>query len=153
MSLERLTKVKEFLIRIIKDPAFRAQLQADAQQGMRKVMEENGYGFSKEEFETAAIQILDLNESGEFHELNADELVAAIGGIVAIYPDTPTIQPMYGVVYWPPEPHPYPTPKPYPRPCSRPCPKPRPIDIQPMYGVIIDPIVQPMYGVIIAMDQ
>jgi predicted ribosomally synthesized peptide with nif11-like leader len=136
MSLEILEKVKEFLVRLVKDRAFRAQLQTNKIDEVRKVMQAGGYNFSKEEFETATLKILELKELDQFHELSEEELVAAVGGYVTKLPD---IQPLYGVILWPPEP----LPEPYPKP----------IDPQPMYGVIIEPIepiVQPMYGVIIA---
>jgi predicted ribosomally synthesized peptide with nif11-like leader len=141
MSLTILEKVKDFLIRLVKDESFRAQLMSEKVEEVRKVMADSGYNFSQEEFETAAIQILDLKESGEFHELSEEELVGAFGGITSI--SDRVIQPLYGVIYWPPEGHPKPRPRPWPRP--------KPIDPQPMYGIVIEPIdspVQPMYGVI-----
>ncbi|GET37050.1 hypothetical protein MiSe_18030 [Microseira wollei NIES-4236] len=50
------------------------------------------------------------------------------------------MQPLYGVIWWPPKP--YPKPLPQPEPC------PKPIDVQPMYGVVIEPIepIEPIYG-------
>ncbi len=136
MSLTILEKVKEFLIRLVKDESFRTQLMSDKVEEVRKVMADSGYNFSQEEFETAAIKILDLKESGEFHELSEEELVGAFGGWAF---SEPIVQPLYGVVIKPPEDgYPKPDPQPYPKPRPRPFPcvcKP-PIDIQPMYGVI-----------------
>jgi len=131
MSLEILEKVKDFLIKFVKDESFRTQLMSHEVEAARKAMADSGYNFSQDEFETAALKILDLKESGEFHELTEEELVGAVGGL------------SYA---WPPQEYPKELPEPKPYPC------PKPIDPQPMYGVIIkpiDPIVQPMYGVIV----
>lgn len=147
MSLEILEKVKDFIVRLVKDQGFRDQLMSGKIDQIRTAMLESGYNFSKEEFETATLKILELKEAGEFHELTEEELVGAVGGYIA---KRPIIQPLYGVIWWPPEPDPEPLPQPEPYP--------DPIDVQPMYGVVIDPIdidpidpiYQPMYGVIIA---
>ncbi|MGD1805224.1 Nif11-like leader peptide family RiPP precursor [Dapis sp. BLCC M126] len=142
MSLEILEKVKDFLIRVVKDESFRTQLMSEKVEEVRKVMTDSGYNFSQEEFETASIQILDLKELGEFHELSEEELVSAVGGWGKDFwwrkrfPKDPIFQPMYGVVIQPP-PKPEPEPLPYPEP-------------QLMYGIVISPPIdiQPMYGVI-----
>jgi len=131
MSLEILEKVKDFLIKFVKDESFRAQLMSDEVEAVRKAMADSGYHFSQDEFETAAVKILDLKESGEFHELSEEELVGAVGGLSYV---------------WPPQDYPKELPE------RKPYPWPKPIDPQPMYGVIIepiDPIAQPMYGVIV----
>jgi predicted ribosomally synthesized peptide with nif11-like leader len=143
MSLEILEKVKEFLIRLVKDEDFRTQLMSNKIDEVRQVIQDSGYSFSQEEFETATIKILELKELGEFHELTEQELLGAVGGISRI--DSTVIQPLYGVVIWPP------------KKCLRPCPSPQPWpEPQPMYGIVIDPIepiVQPLYGVVIASDS
>ncbi|MEC4813248.1 MAG: Nif11-like leader peptide family RiPP precursor [Scytonema sp. PMC 1069.18] len=136
MSLEILEKVKDFLIKLVKDEAFRTQLMSEKVEDVKKALEDSGYRFSQKEFETAAIKILELKESGEFNDLSEEELVGAFGGITGI--GDRFVQPLYGVIYWPPEEYPIPFPKP----------RPKPIDIQPMYGVVIDPPLQPLYGVI-----
>nr|AVH79589.1 Nif11-type precursor [Nostoc sp. PCC 9229] len=139
MSLAIFEKVKEFLVRIVKDEAFRSQLMSEKAEEVKKALENGGYNFSQKEFETAAIQILELKELGEFHDLSEEELLGAFGGLTRI--SDRIVQPLYGVIYWPPEdeyPHPWP--------------KPKPIDPQPMYGIVIDPLdppLQPMYGVVI----
>ncbi len=141
MSLEILEKVKEFLIRLVKDEDFRAQLMSGKIDEFRKVIQDNGYNFSQEEFETATIKILELKEMGEFHELTEEELLGAVGGRLIKYPKEPIFQPMYGVIIEPPEDL-YPKPEPLPEP-------------QPMYGIVIDPepiYVQPLYGVVIAPE-
>ncbi|MFH7028986.1 MAG: Nif11-like leader peptide family RiPP precursor [Heteroscytonema crispum UTEX LB 1556] len=140
MSLEIFEKVKDFLIKLAKDEAFRSQLMSEKAEEVKKTLENGGYNFSQEEFETAAIQILELKESGEFQELSEEELVGAFGGITSI--SDRVIQPLYGVISWPPKGHP------------KPWPKPKPIDPQPMYGIVISPIGphgQAAYGVVTPM--
>ncbi|MEJ6484838.1 Nif11 family protein [Nostoc punctiforme UO1] len=142
MSLAIFEKVKEFLIRIVKDEAFRSQLMSEKAEEVKKALENGGYNFSQKEFETAAIQILELKELGEFHDLSEEELVGAFGGLTSM--SDRIAQPLYGVIYWPPE-------EEYPKPT----PKPWPIDPQPMYGIVIDPLdppLQPMYGVVIPAE-
>ena len=146
MSVEILEQVKNFLVRLVKDEAFRSQLMSEKTEEVQKVITDGGYNFSQEEFETAAIKILDLKESGEFHELSEEELVGAVGGISSSWggkykwpiEKEPIIQPLYGVVYQPPgdEPKPEPVWKPLPG-----------VEFQPLdtpgaiahYGVIMPP--------------
>lgn len=135
MSLDILEKVKKFLVRIVKDEDFRTQLMSDQIDEVKKVMADGGYNFSQEEFETAAIQILELKESGEFADLSEEELVGAFGGLRI--KDERVIQPLYGVIYWPPKP--WPRPKPWPQP-------------QPLYGIVLDPPVQALYGVVVPRE-
>ncbi len=132
MSLEIFEKVKDFLVKLVKDEAFRSQLMSEKAEEVKNALENGGYNFSQQEFETAAITILELKELGEFHELSEEELVGALGGISRI--NDRVIQPMYGVIYWPP--------KGYPKGI-----KPKP-DPQPMYGIVIEPPVQALYGVV-----
>ena len=132
MSLTILEKVKEFLIRLVKDEDFRTQLISGKVEDARKAMADSGYNFSQEEFETAAIEILELKELGHFEELTEEELVGAVGG-------------------WRSDRYRKKFPK-YPR---GPKPIPKPIDPQPLYGVIIEPIdspIQAMYGVVVSDD-
>jgi predicted ribosomally synthesized peptide with nif11-like leader len=139
MSLAIFEKVKEFLIRIVKDEAFRSQLMSAKVEEVKQALENGGYSFSQKEFETAAIKILELKEQGQFDDLSEEELLGAFGGLKKLEADA---QPLYGVIYWPPEDE---YPKPYPDP-------------QPMYGIVIDPIdydppVQALYGVVIADEE
>ncbi|MGD1950475.1 MAG: Nif11-like leader peptide family RiPP precursor [Leptolyngbyaceae cyanobacterium] len=149
-----LEKVKEFLIRLVKDSVFITQLQTSSVDQVQSLLQDAGYDFSQEDFESATLQILDLKEQNQFHELSEAELVAAVGGWMRRYPrrrrpGRPPIdstglivQPMYGVIIEPPVAHPKPEPLPFPDP-------------QPMYGVVIEPIdsiIQPMYGVVISSD-
>ncbi|BAY12285.1 Nif11-like leader peptide family RiPP precursor [Calothrix sp. NIES-2098] len=137
MSLEILEKVKEFLIRLVKDEDFRQQLMSEKIDEVKKFIADSGYNFSQEEFETATIKILELKELGEFHELTEQELLGAVGGFTKRYkplPEEPIAQPMYGIII-----------------------EPIGIDPQPMYGIVIEPIEpikpidpQPMYGIIIS---
>lgn len=156
-----LEKVKEFLIRLVKDSTFITQLQQRSVDQVQAFLQDAGYDFSQDEFESATLQILDLKEQNQFHELSEAELVGAVGGWLRLYPKypgwfpkkprrfpigggpigDPIAQPMYGVVIEPPIDE-------YPKPQPEPLPIPGP---QPMYGVVIepiDPVMQPMYGVI-----
>ena len=160
-----LEKVKEFLIRLVKDSAFASQLQNSPLDQVQSLLQDAGYGFSESEFESATLQILDLKEQNQFHELSEAELVGAVGGWLrrfprypggefpkrpGRFPKDPIVQPMYGVVIGPPVdegPKPKPLPTPYPKPLPTPYP-------QPLYGVVIGPVdsPQPMYGVIMPPD-
>ncbi|MDJ0902902.1 MAG: Nif11-like leader peptide family RiPP precursor [Xenococcus sp. MO_188.B8] len=141
MSAEILDKVKNFLIRLVKDKSFRHQLMSEKVEEVKRLMVDGGFNFSQEEFEIATIQILELKELGHFEELSEEELVGAIGGL------------RYN---WPPKEYPYPTYPPYSKPFPRPQPIDEPIDKpidiypQPLYGVIIGPPVQAMYGVVVS---
>jgi predicted ribosomally synthesized peptide with nif11-like leader len=134
MSLEILEKVKDFLIKIVKDEAFRTQLMSEKLEESGKFLQDRGYNFSKEEFETAAIKILELKDNGEFNDLSEAELVGVVGGIASIAPESNLIQPLHGIIL-PPNDH-------YPKPLPKPFLKPFPIiklDLPPyqaMYGVV-----------------
>ncbi|MDZ8260547.1 Nif11-like leader peptide family RiPP precursor [Nostoc sp. ChiQUE01b] len=142
MSLTIFEKVKEFIIRIVKDETFYTQLMSDKLDEVIKVMEESGYNFSQEEFETASIQILELKELGQFDDLTEEELVGAFGG--AINTKEQVFQPLYGVVVSPPEECgkppikckwiPKPNPKPWPDPTQGVHPP-----VQALYGVVVSP--------------
>ncbi|MEM9267024.1 MAG: Nif11 family protein [Cyanobacteria bacterium P01_F01_bin.13] len=153
-----LEKVKDFLVRLVKDAAFATRLQDGSADQVQSLLQEAGYDFSQTEFESATLQILDLKEQNQFHELSEAELVGAVGGWLRRFPrypggrfrkrpdrfpKDPILQPMYGVIIEPPVddyPKPDPLPTPYP---------------QPLYGVVIGPPVdspQPMYGVITPPD-
>ncbi|MDJ0620891.1 MAG: Nif11-like leader peptide family natural product precursor [Calothrix sp. MO_192.B10] len=81
MSKTIVEKVKDFLVRLVKDESFRTQLTNKKVEEVRKVLAENGYTFSQNEFEKAAIKILEFKELGEFHDLTEEELVGAVGGV------------------------------------------------------------------------
>lgn len=134
MSLEILEKVKEFLVKLVKDEAFRTQLINKKVEEAETFLQDRGYNFTQEQFETAAIQILELKELGEFNELSEEELVGAVGGVASIAPiDDSPVQALYGVVTLPPkEWYPKPWPKPWPKPSPKPLPQP-----QPLYGIVI----------------
>ncbi len=147
MTVGIIEKVKEFLVRLVNDKAFWSQLLNSSIDESKKILQEAGYSFSKEEFETATLEILDLKERGEFNELSEEDLVALVGGLVKNNFATspifgrkpwsqlePIVRPMYGVVV-------------DPGVITDPV-------VQPMYGVVIEPVtepvVQPMYGVIVS---
>jgi predicted ribosomally synthesized peptide with nif11-like leader len=121
MSVNLFERLKEFLVRLVKDQSFRTELDNGTVEERQQILKSAGYIFSKEEFETAALDVLESKERGEFTELNEEELAGVLGGCIgATYP---VIQPMYGVIEppvisWPPKP---------------------PID-QPMYGIVIGTI-------------
>ncbi|GAA6619424.1 Nif11-like leader peptide family RiPP precursor [Scytonema sp. NUACC26] len=143
MSLEIFEKVKDFLIKLVKDEAFRTQLMSEKAEEVRKVMADSGYIFSQDEFEEATIKILELKDNGEFYELSEEELVGAVGGLRYAWPAKEE---------YPTHPH----PRPYPKPHPKPYPKPYPNDPQPLYGVVIDPLdppVQALYGVVVPNDE
>jgi len=118
MSVNLFERLKEFLVRLVKDQSFRTELDNGTVEERQQILKSAGYIFSKEEFETAALDVLESKERGEFTELNEEELAGVLGGCIgATYP---VIQPMYGVIVrpvisWPPK---------------------VPI-AQPMYGIII----------------
>ena len=80
-----LEKVKEFLIRLVKDSAFITRLQTGSADQVQSLLQDAGYDFSQEDFESATLQILDLKEQNLFHELSEAELVGAVGGWMRRY--------------------------------------------------------------------
>jgi predicted ribosomally synthesized peptide with nif11-like leader len=74
-------KVKEFLVRIVKDDEFRTSVEAKSTpEEQSQLLKESGYDFTPSEFDSAAIEILELAEQGLFTDLNDNELVAVTGG-------------------------------------------------------------------------
>ena len=74
-------KVKEFLVRIVKDDEFRTSVAAQKNPENRsQLLQESGYNFTPSEFDSASIKILELAEQGLFTDLNDNELVAVMGG-------------------------------------------------------------------------
>ncbi|MEH2231811.1 MAG: Nif11-like leader peptide family RiPP precursor [Nostoc sp.] len=152
MSLTIFEKVKDFLVRLVKDEAFYTQLMSDKIEEVIKVMEEGGYNFSQEEFETASIKILELKERGQFDDLSEEELVGAFGGFISI--NQPVIKPplitqpkLRDVVVSLPENFGQPSIKPI-KWIPRPLPKPWPLPCQ-----AIDPPVQALYGVVVSSTE
>ena len=87
-----LESVIRFYKRLVKDKDFRSQLESAANSSeCKKMMQEAGYEFTQEEFETATVQILekkglrDLDDS--FSELSEQELELAFGGVWLSYWD------------------------------------------------------------------
>jgi predicted ribosomally synthesized peptide with nif11-like leader len=117
MSVGLLEKIKEFVVRLVKDTAFRERLDNSTPEERRRMLENAGYSFSKEEWETAAIDLIESKERGELSELTELELVGVFGGVT----QNIIAQPMYGVINSPPNP------------------TPNPIHIRPMYGVPVIP--------------
>jgi predicted ribosomally synthesized peptide with nif11-like leader len=74
-------KVKEFLIRIVKDDEFRTSVASQSTPADRsQLLQKSGYDFTPSEFDSAAIKILELAEEGLFTDLSESELVAVAGG-------------------------------------------------------------------------
>jgi predicted ribosomally synthesized peptide with nif11-like leader len=86
-------KVKEFLVRIVKDDEFRTSVAAQSTPADRsQLLQKSGYTFTPSEFDSASIKILELAEQGLFTDLNDNELVAVMGG-----KSTGWMIPVYGV--------------------------------------------------------
>jgi hypothetical protein len=56
MSVNLFERLKEFLVRLVKDQSFRTQLDNGTVEERHEVLKSSGYIFSKEEFETAALE-------------------------------------------------------------------------------------------------
>ena len=87
-----LESVIRFYKRLVKDQDFRSQLETAASpEECRKMMQEAGYDFTQEEFETATVQILEENKlrdlDDSFSELSEQELELAFGGMWSSYWD------------------------------------------------------------------
>jgi predicted ribosomally synthesized peptide with nif11-like leader len=82
MSVNLFERLKEFLVRLVKDPSFRTQLDSGTVEERQQLLKSAGYIFSKEEFETAALHVLEAKERGEFTDLNEEELAGVLGGFV-----------------------------------------------------------------------
>ncbi|NJO93528.1 MAG: Nif11-like leader peptide family natural product precursor [Hydrococcus sp. RM1_1_31] len=99
MSVKLLDKVKEFLVRLFKDQAFRDRLTNSSVEERNQYLESDGYSFTKEEFEAATLEVIESKERGEFNELSEEELTAVVGGYVG--ETSKVLLPMYGVPWWP----------------------------------------------------
>ena len=99
MSVNLFERLKEFLVRLVKDQSFRTQLDNGTVEERQEVLKSSGYIFSKEEFETAALHVLESKERGEFAELTEEELAGVLGGFMG--GRYRTIQAVYGAVSWP----------------------------------------------------
>jgi hypothetical protein len=121
MSDNMFAKVREFVVRLIKDGEFRSTLEQTEASKRTDYLAEQGYSFTTEFFEAGAIELMSAQQSGEFNEVSEEELAGVFGGYMG---KLPIIQPMYGVIWWPIDPI-----------------RPRPIGPQPLYGVIIGDIL------------
>jgi predicted ribosomally synthesized peptide with nif11-like leader len=109
MSLDN---VKSFYARLTSDEAFRSQIQnVNSKDECSQIVREAGYEFTQEELEEYTSQLLEsTSDGGEIRDLNQKELEAVFGGLGG-----GVVQPLYGVIVWPPQPWP---------------------PIQPLYGVV-----------------
>lgn len=115
MSITILEKVKEFWVRLVKDRSFRDRLANSSVEERNQYLDADGYNFTKEEFETATLEVIESKERGEFNELSEEELTAVVGGYTGDI--SKIVLPMYGVPWWPIDnlpgrPKPNPVPKP-----------------------------------------
>jgi hypothetical protein len=96
-----LEKLKEFVVRLVKDEEFRTELENQpSEQAQTKVLEELGYNFALPDVEAGAIKILELAEQGLFNDLNEGELATVFGGLTSAgtpYNPQPTAIASYGV--------------------------------------------------------
>jgi predicted ribosomally synthesized peptide with nif11-like leader len=125
MSVSLFERLKEFLVRLVKDQSFRTELDNGTVEERQQILKSAGYIFSKEEFETAAIHVLESKERGEFTELNEEELAGVLGGLVGGKLSFKVPQPLYGVVFPEQETVSWSSEEPI---------------VQPIYGVIIPPV-------------
>ena len=141
-----LENVISFYKRLVKDKDFRTQLESASNSSeCKKIMQEAGYEFTQEEFETATVQILEENKlrdlDDSFSELSEQEVELAVGGVWSSY---------WG--WWRERPPRYEKPPTEEPPIIKPL-----VEIQPMYGVVIKPIDPPeaiaIYGMVISDDQ
>ena len=105
MSVNLFERWKELLVKLVKDRSFRTQLDNGTVEERQQILKSAGYIFSKEEFETAALHVLESKERGEFTELTEEELAGVLGGFVgakALIPqltiDSAISQAPYGVI-------------------------------------------------------
>ncbi|MCJ8282394.1 MAG: Nif11-like leader peptide family natural product precursor [Rivularia sp. ALOHA_DT_140] len=110
MSLQN---VKAFYERLASDETFRTQLQAvESKDECSQFVKNAGYDFTSQEFEEYTAQLLESNsDNDDIKDLDEKELEAVFGG-ASSFVGIPIMQPMYGIVW-------------------------RPIDIQPMYGIVV----------------
>lgn len=140
-----LAKIINFYRRIVRDRDFRHLLEnAASSEECIKQMREQGYDFTPEELETGTLKILENNGLKDlddgFSELSDREIELAFGGFWSNWRKR---RPIYK---YPPTKEP---------PGSEP-----PIVVQPMYGVVVEPIeIEPpeaiaMYGIVVSeLDQ
>nr|AVH79666.1 Nif11-type precursor [Desmonostoc muscorum PCC 7121] len=115
MSFEN---VRAFYEKLVSDEAFRSQMQqVESKDECSRLVKEAGYDFTPEEFEEYTAQLLESNpDDGEIRDLNDQELETVFGGVSSLIGSKPIYQPMYGVIFWPPEKWP---------------------PVQPLYGVVL----------------
>jgi predicted ribosomally synthesized peptide with nif11-like leader len=95
-----LASVKAFYEHLAHDEAFRTQIQSvNSKEECSQIVKAAGYDFTQEEYEEYTYQLLEsTSDESELQDINEKELAAVFGGLIG----KPTIQPLYGVVVWPP---------------------------------------------------
>ena len=121
MSLE---SVKAFYENLATDEALRTQIQGvQSKEECSQIVKNAGYDFTREEFEEYTAELLESTATNsELTDLDEKELASIVGGATSKYLGGWPIQPMYGVISWPPI-----------------------FPVKP-------PIVQPLYGIVVADD-
>ncbi len=109
--------VKAFYQRLAQDEQFRSELsEVKSKEECSQLVQQAGYNFTQEEFENYTSELLESSfNKDELSDLNEKELEAVFGGASSQI-SSPTIQPMYGIITWPP----------------------KDWGPQPLYGVIVD---------------
>lgn len=115
MSLE---SVKQFYDRLDRDEALRSAIKGAANKDeCSRIVKEAGFDFTPAEFEQYTIEFLETKlADGELNELDERELEGVLGGFGDFpRPGDGWVQPLYGVIIFPPV---------------------KPPIVQPLYGVI-----------------
>lgn len=134
MSLE---SVKAFYESLRTDEVLRARIQGvQSKEECSQIVKNAGYDFTPEEFEEYTTNLLEsaLADS-ELTDLDEKELASIVGGASSSFYDkfkgskVPwelIVQPMYGIISWPPI-----------------SPIKPPINVQPMYGIVVSDDIYP----------
>ena len=94
-----LESVIRFYKSLVNDKNFKSQLEnASNPEEFRKIIQEAGYDFTQEEFETATAQILEKNGLSELSEEDLELVFGGCGDPPIIGPELPGPVPLYGVV-------------------------------------------------------
>jgi predicted ribosomally synthesized peptide with nif11-like leader len=89
-------RLKKFVVQLFQDDQFRYHLATASEEERLKLLEQLGYRFSQQEWESGMLQILDAKERDEFEELNDEQLAALAGAGLAASPEIIAV-PMYGI--------------------------------------------------------
>ena len=102
MSLEN---VRAFYEKLANDDNFRSQIaNVESKEQCSQIVKAAGYEFTQEEYEEYTLELLEAaNSEDEIQDLDEKELAGVVGGITGWKKlPWPPIQPMYGIIQWPP---------------------------------------------------